>query len=120
MIFKTIDGDLRLFNKTILATKDNLKSLETVNATVYNKNGMFNLQGLSVNTSKSISNFAKLNNAFKSYNGNLTKSTQLQNAYISAVGGQNKALGNYISGLNGAKATMGGYIKSLIDATSVD
>ena len=88
-IFKTINGDLTVFNKTLISTKDNLKALETVNATVYNKNGAFNLQGLSVNTSQSVSNFTKLNNAFTAYNGNLSKSTQLQNAYIQAVGKQN-------------------------------
>lgn len=115
-IFKTINGDLKVFNKTLISTKDNLKALETVNATVYNKNGAFNLQGLSVNTSQSVSNFTKLNNAFTAYNGNLSKSTQLQNAYIQAVGKQNTSLGNYLAGLNGAKASMGGYIKSLIGA----
>ena len=116
MIFKTMDNELKVFGKTILTTTEHLKNLETVNATVYNKNGQFNLQGLSVNTSQSVSNFTKLNNAFKAYNGNLTKSTQLQNAYIKAVGNQNGALGNYLAGLNGAKASMGGYIKSLIGA----
>lgn len=100
----------------MIGTKDNLKALETVNATVYNKNGAFNLQGLSVNTSQSVSNFTKLNNAFTAYNGNLSKSTQLQNAYIQAVGKQNVSLGNYLAGLNGAKASMGGYVKSLIGA----
>ena len=116
MIFKTMDNELKVFGKTILTTTEHLKNLETVNATVYNKNGQFNLQGLSINTSQSVSNFTKLNNAFKAYNGNLTKSTQLQNAYIKAVGNQNGALGNYLAGLNGAKASMGGYIKSLIGA----
>ena len=115
-IFKTINGDLTVFNKTLISTKDNLKALETANATVYNKNGAFNLQGLSVNASRSASNFTKLNNAFTAYNGNLSKSTQLQNAYIQAVGKQNVSLGNYLAGLNGAKASMGGYIKSLIGA----
>ena len=116
MIFKTMDNELKVFGKTILTTTEHLKNLETVNATVYNKNGQFNLQGLSINTSQSVSNFTKLNNAFKAYNGNLTKSTQLQNAYIKAVGNQNGVLGNYLAGLNGAKASMGGYIKSLIGA----
>ena len=116
MIFKTMDNELKVFGKTILTTTEHLKNLETVNATVYDKNGQFNLQGLSINTSQSVSNFTKLNNAFKAYNGNLTKSTQLQNAYIKAVGNQNGALGNYLAGLNGAKASMGGYIKSLIGA----
>ena len=116
MIFKTMDNELKVFGKTILTTTEHLKNLETVNATVYNKNGQFNLQGLSINTSQSVGNFTKLNNAFKAYNGNLTKSTQLQNAYIKAVGNQNGALGNYLAGLNGAKASMGGYIKSLIGA----
>lgn len=116
MIFKTMDNELKVFGKTILTTTEHLKNLETVNATVYNKNGQFNLQGLSINTSQSVGNFTKLNNAFKSYNGNLTKSTQLQNTYIKAVGNQNGALGNYLAGLNGAKASMGGYIKSLIGA----
>lgn len=116
MIFKTMDNELKVFGKTILTTTEHLKNLETVNATVYNKNGQFNLQGLSINTSQSVSNFTKLNNAFKAYNGNLTKSTQLQNAYIKAVGNQNDALGNYLAGLNGTKASMGGYIKSLIGA----
>lgn len=116
MIFKTMDNELKVFGKTILTTTEHLKNLETVNATVYNKNGQFNLQGLSINTSQSVGNFTKLNNAFKSYNGNLTKSTQLQNAYIKAVGNQNGALGNYLAGLNGAKASMGGYIKSLVGA----
>lgn len=116
MIFKTMDNELKVFGKTILTTTEHLKNLETVNATVYNKNGQFNLQGLSINASQSVSNFTKLNNAFKAYNGNLTKSTQLQNAYIKAVGNQNSALGNYLAGLNGAKASMGGYIKSLIGA----
>lgn len=82
MIFKTLNGDLTVFNKTLISTKDNLKALQTVNATVYNKNGAFNLQGLLVNSSQSVSTFTKLNNAFKAYNGNLSKSTQLQNAYI--------------------------------------
>ena len=116
MIFKTMDNELKVFGKTILTTTEHLKNLETVNATVYNKNGQFNLQGLSINTSQSVSNFTKLNNAFKAYNGNLTKSTQLQNAYIKAVGNQNGALGNYLAGLNGAKASMWGYIKSLVGA----
>lgn len=116
MIFKTMDNELKVFGKTILTTTEHLKNLETVNATVYNKNGQFNLQGLSINTSQSVSNFTKLNNAFKAYNDNLTKSTQLQNAYIKAVGNQNGALGNYLAGLNGAKASMGGYIKSLVGA----
>ena len=116
MIFKTMDNELKVFGKTILTTTEHLKNLETVNATVYNKNGQFNLQGLSINTSQSVSNFTKLNNAFKAYNGNLTKSTHLQNAYIKAVGNQNGALGNYLAGLNGAKASMGGYIKSLVGA----
>ena len=111
-----MDNELKVFGKTILTTTEHLKNLETVNATVYNKNGQFNLQGLSVNTSQSVTNFTKLNNAFKAYNGNLTKSTQLQNAYIQAVGKQNGALGNYLAGLNGAKASIGGYIKSLIGA----
>lgn len=116
MIFKTMDNELKVFGKTIFTTTEHLKNLEKVNATVYNKNGQFNLQGLSINTSQPVSNFTKLNNAFKAYNGNLTKSTQLQNAYIKAVGNQNGALGNYLAGLNGAKASMGGYIKSLIGA----
>lgn len=87
-----------------------------MSATVYNKNGSFNLQGLLVNPSQSVSSFTKLNNAFKAYNSNLSKSTQLQNAYIQAVGKQNTALGNYLAGLDGAKASMGGYVKSLIGA----
>lgn len=116
MIFKTIDNELKVFGKTILTTTEHLKNLETVSATVYNKNGKFTLEGLSVNTSQSVSNFTKLSNAFKVYNNNLNKSTQLQNAYIKAVGNQNNSLGNYLAGLNGAKASMGGYIKSLISA----
>lgn len=115
-IFKTLNGDLTVFNKTLISTKEHLKALETVNATVYNKNGAFNLQGLLVNSSQSVSTFTKLNNAFKAYNGNLSKSTQLQNAYVQAVGKQNTSLGNYLAGLNGAKASMGGYIKSLVAA----
>ena len=115
-IFKTINGDLTLFNKTLIATKDNLRSLETVNATVYNKHGVFNLDGLTTSATKSVSSFTKLSNAFKVYNGNLSKSTQLQSAYIKAVGNQNSALGNYLAGLNGAKASMSGYIKSLVAA----
>ena len=115
-IFKTINGDLTLFNKTLIATKDNLRSLETVNATVYNKNGVFNLEGLTISATKSVSSFTKLSNAFKAYNSNLSKSTQLQTAYIKAVGNQNSALGNYLAGLNGAKASMSGYIKSLVAA----
>ena len=63
-----------------------MKALQTVNATVYNKNGAFNLRGLLVSSSQSVSTFTKLNNAFKAYNGNLSKSTQLQNAYVQAVG----------------------------------
>ena len=116
MIFKTLNGDLTVFNKTLISTKDHLKSLQTINATVYNKNGAFNLQGLLVNSSQSVSTFTKLNNAFKAYNGNLSKSTQLQNAYVQAVGKQNVTLGNYLAGLNGAKASMGGYVKSLVAA----
>ncbi len=107
---------MTVFNKSLIKTKDNLKALETTTATIYNKNGAFTLQGLSVNTSQSVSNFTKLNNAFNAYNGNLSKSTQLQNAYIQAVGNQNHSLGNYLAGLNGAKASMGGYIKSLVGA----
>ena len=116
MIFKTLNGDLTVFNKTLISTKDHLKALQTVSATVYNKNGAFNLQGLLVNSSQSVSTFTKLNNAFKAYNGNLSKSTQLQNAYVQAVGKQNVTLGNYLAGLNGAKASMGGYVKSLVAA----
>jgi DNA repair exonuclease SbcCD ATPase subunit len=116
MIFKTLNGDLTVFNRTLISTKDHLKSLQTVNATVHNKNGVFNLQGLLVNSSQSVSTFTKLNNAFKAYNGNLSKSTQLQNAYVQAVGKQNVTLGNYLAGLNGAKASMGGYVKSLVAA----
>ena len=116
MIFKTLNGDLTIFNKTLISTRDHLKALQTANATVYNKNGVFNLQGLLVNSSQSVSTFTKLNNAFKAYNGNLSKSTQLQNAYIQAVGKQNVTLGNYLAGLNDAKASMGGYVKSLITA----
>ena len=93
-----------------------MKALQTANATVYNNNGAFNLQGLLVNSSQSTITFTKLNNAFKVYNGNLSKSTQLQNAYVQAVGKQNVTLGNYLAGLNGAKASMGGYVKSLITA----
>ena len=116
MIFRTLNGDLTVFNKTLISTKNQLKALETVNATVHNKNGVFNLQGLLINSSQSVSTFTKLNNAFKAYNGNLSKSTQLQNAYVQAVGKQNTSLGNYLAGLNGAKASMGGYIKSLVAA----
>ena len=116
MIFKTLNGDLTIFNKTLISTRDHLKALQTANATVYNKNGVFNLQGLLVNSSQSVSTFTKLNNAFKAYNGNLSKSTQLQNAYVQAVGKQNVTLGNYLAGLNGAKASMGGYVKSLVAA----
>jgi len=116
MIFKTLNGDLTVFNKTLISTKDHLKSLQAVNATVYNKNGAFNLQGLLVNSSQSVSTFTKLSNAFKVYNGNLSKSTQLQNAYVQAIGKQNVTLGNYLAGLNGAKASIGGYVKSLVAA----
>ena len=120
MIFKIISGDLTVFNKTLISTKNHLnvleKAFETVNVRAYNKNGSFYLQGLLVNSSQSVSTFTKLNNAFQAYNGNLSKSTQLQNAYILAVGKQNSSLGNYLAGLNGAKASMGGYIKSLISA----
>ncbi len=116
MIFKTLNNDLTVFNKSLISIKDNLKALETVNATVYNKNGAFNLQGLSVNSSQSVSTFTKLNNAFKAYNSNLSKSMQSQNAYVQAIGKQNTSLGNYLAGLNGAKASMGGYVKSLIGA----
>lgn len=116
MIFRISNGELTAFNKTLISTKNNFKALETVNATVYNKNGSFYLQGLLVNSPGSLSTFDKLNNAFKAYNSNLTKSTQLQNAYVQAVGKQNSSLGNYLAGLNGAKASMGGYIRSLIGA----
>lgn len=115
-IFKTFNNDLVVFNKTLITTKEHLKSLETINSTVHNKNGVFNLQGLLVNSSQSVSNFTKISNAFKAYNNNLSKSTQLQNAYIKALGAQNVSLGNYLASLNGAKASMGGYIKSLISA----
>lgn len=94
MIFKTLNGDLTVFNKILISTKDHLKALQTVNTTVYNKNGAFNLQGLLINSSQSVSTFTKLNNAFKTYNGNLSKSTQLQNAYVQAIGKQNVTLGN--------------------------
>ena len=116
MIFKTFNGDLTVFNRTLISTKDHLKELQTVNAAIHNKNGVFNLQGLLVNSSQSASTFSKLNNAVKSYNGNLSKSTQLQNTYVQAVGKQNLALGNYLAGLNGAKASIGGYIKYLVAA----
>ena len=116
MIFKTLNGDLTVFNKILISTKDHLKALQTVNTTVYNKNGAFNLQGLLIHSSQSVSTFTKLNNAFKTYNGNLSKSTQLQNAYVQAIGKQNVTLGNYLAGLNGAKASMGGYVKSLVAA----
>lgn len=111
-----MDNELKIFGRTILATTDHLKNLETVNATVYNNNGQFNLKGLSVNAPQSVTIFTKLGNAFKAYNSNLTKSIPLQNAYIKAVGNQNGTLGSYLASLNGAEATMGGYIKSLIGA----
>ena len=114
MIFKTLNGDLVAFNKVLISTKDHLKALEKTNATVYNKNGTFNLQGLLVNSSQSVSTFTKLSNSVKIYNENLSKSTQLQNAYVQAIGKQNTSLGNYLAGLNGAKASMSGYIKYLI------
>ena len=69
------------------------------------------MQGLLVNSLQSVSTFTKLNNVFKAYNGNLTKSTQLQNAYVQEFGKQNVTLDNYLAGLNGAKASMEGYIK---------
>ena len=116
MIFKTLNGDLTVFGKTLFSTKDQLKELETVNTTVHNNNGTFNLRGVLVNSSQSVSTFTKLNNAFNTYNGNLSKSTQLQNAYVRAVGKINTSLGNYLAGLNGTKASMGGYIKHLIAA----
>ena len=115
MIFKTFNNDLIAFNKTLISTRNNLDTISTIRATVYNKNGEnFNLKGLRVNSTQSVSNFTKINNALKSYNNNLSQSTQLQNSYISSVGNQNTVLGNYLASLNGAKASLGGYIKSLI------
>lgn len=69
-----------------------------------------------VNPTETVGVFTKLNNAFKSYNGNLAKSTELQNAYIKSVGAQNQVLGNYLAGLKGAPASFGGYIALLIKA----
>lgn len=71
---------------------------------------------MTTSATESVSSFTQLSNAFKVYNGNLSKSTQLQTAYIKAVGNQNSSLGNYLAGLNGAKASMSGYIKSLVAA----
>lgn len=114
---KNIDGELKFFNKTIISTKDNLSKLNNVTSTfAHNKNGVFDLSNLKVEASKSVGSFTKLNNAFNAYNNNLSKSTQLQTAYVKAVGNQNTSLGNYLSGLNGAKASMGGYVKSLVGA----
>ena len=118
-MFKTVDGELKVFNKTILSTQNNLKNLQTqtANLSYYTTSGNhINLQNVPIAQPQTVSNFTKLNNAFKVFNGNLTKSTGLQNAYIKSVGGQNQALGNYLAGLNGAKASMGGYIASLISA----
>ena len=115
-MFKTVDGELNVFNKTILSTQNNLKNLQTqtANLSYYTTSGNHvNLQNVPIAQPQTVSNFTKLNNAFKVYNGNLTKSTGLQNAYIKSVGGQNQALGIYLAGLNGAKASMGGYIASL-------
>lgn len=119
-MFKTVDGELKVFNKTILSTQNNLKNLQTqtANLSYYTTSGNHvNLQNVPIAQPQTVSNFTKLNNAFKVYNGNLTKSTELQNSYIKSVGGQNQALGNYLAGLNGAKASMGGYIISLGAAT---
>lgn len=118
-MFKTVDGELKVFNKTILSTQNNLKNLQTqtANLSYYTSGGSHvNLQNVPIAQPQTVSNFTKLNNAFKVYNGNLTKSTGLQNAYIKSVGTQNQALGNYLAGLNGTKASMGGYITSLISA----
>lgn len=118
-MFKAVDGELKVFNKTILSTQNNLKNLQTqtANLSYYTSGGNHvNLQNVPIAQPQTVSNFTKLNNAFKVYNGNLTKSTGLQNAYIKSVGGQNQALGNYLAGLNGAKASMGGYIASLVGA----
>lgn len=115
-IFKTLNSDLTVFNKTLIATKDNLKTLDSI--TVHNSNGTFDFgfRDIITNSSKVTSSFTKLNNAFNTYNSNLSKSTQLQSSYIKAVSNQNTALGNYLAGLNGAKASMSGYIQSLIGA----
>ena len=121
-MFKTIDGELKAFNKTILSTQNNLKNLQTERLILrngsYNKNNFVtgDLGEVHIAQPQTVSNFTKLNNAFNVYNNNLTKSTGLQNAYIKSVGAQNQALGNYLSGLNGTKASMGGYIASLISA----
>lgn len=118
-MFKTVDGELKVFNKTILSTQNNLKNLQTqtANLSYYTAGGNHvNLQNVPIAQPQTVSNFTKLNNAFKVYNDNLTKSTGLQNAYIKSVGGQNQALGNYLARLNGAKASMGGYIASLAKA----
>lgn len=59
----------------------------------------------------------KISTAIGTYNSNLNQSTDLQNAYIDAIGRQNSGLGKYLSGLNGAKASFSGYISSLVGAT---
>lgn len=89
-IFKTINGDFKLFNQTLVSTNGNI--------------------------SKSASGMSKLSTAFERYNSLSTKSASFQKAYNNALVNNNTALGKYLSGLNGAKATMGGYIKSLVSA----
>lgn len=129
MMFKTIDGELKVFNKTILSTQNNLKNLQNAQVQtirIMGSNGTnVRTEGSGIITSEiaasvaqpqTVSNFTKLNNAFNVYNNNLTKSTGLQNAYIKSVGTQNQALGNYLAGLKGAPATFGGYIASLTKA----
>lgn len=118
-MFKTVDGELKVFNKTILSTQNNLKNLQTqtANLSYYTSGGNHvNLQNVPIAQPQTVSNFTKLNNAFNVYNSNLTKSTGLQNAYIKSVGTQNQALGNYLAGLKGAPASFGGYIAALTKA----
>lgn len=118
-MFKTVDGELKVFNKTILSTQNNLKNLQTqtANLSYYTSSGNHvNLQNVPIAQPQTVSNFTKLNNAFNVYNSNLTKSTGLQNAYIKSVGTQNQALGNYLAGLKGAPASFGGYIAALTKA----
>ncbi len=118
-MFKTVDGELKVFNKTILSTQNNLKNLQTqtANLSYYTSGGNHvNLQNVPIAQPQAVSNFTKLNNAFNVYNNNLTKSTGLQNAYIKSVGTQNQALGNYLAGLKGAPATFDGYIAALTKA----
>lgn len=96
-VFKSTSTTLSLFGKNIIDLSNSINKMND-------------------STVSTVSNYTKLNNAFRNYNINLSASTKHQTAYVNAISQQNESLGKYLTGLNGAKASMGGYIGSLISA----